>query len=181
MPPMSENLNVFYCFLSDLENKENIILDFLVFAFKYGKDTMNFYTHEMVLPINEAYLKVAKEEHKFLGILRFSDMGGILFARFCPDNDILILLMDHFADRYKFEKFIIYDEKRKKTGVYSEGNWEINERVDIEGIECSYGEKNIHKLWKQYFNDLAIKERKNINLQFQFIPARYRKNMAEFR
>ena len=172
---------VYYCYLSNNTDKENIILNFLIFAFKYGRNTMNFYTHEKVLPINEIYRKVAREEHRILGILRFSDIGGILYAKYSPDNDISILLADHFADRYKYEKFIIYDEKRKKAVVYSDNNLEIKENINIENIEFSVDEKRIHNLWKQYFTDLAIKERKNINLQFQFVPARYRKNMAEFK
>lgn len=174
-------IDVYYCYLSNSEYKENIILEFLIFAFKYGRNTMNFYSHEKVLPINEVSLKVGREVHKFLGILRFSDIGGILYAKFSPDNDILILLIDHFTDRYKFEKFIIYDEKRNKAAVYGDNAWEIKENINIEELEFSQGEKIIHSLWKQYFTDLAIKERTNINLQFQFVPARYRKNMAEFK
>ena len=174
-------IHVYYCFLSNVINKENIILDFLIFAFKYGRNTMSFYTHEKVLPINEIYRRVASEEHRLLGILRFSDIGGILYAKYSPDNDISILLAEHFADRYRYERFIIYDERRKKAVVYSENNWEIKENINIDDIEFSSNEKQIHELWKQYFTDLAIKERKNLNLQFQFVPARYRKNMAEFK
>lgn len=174
-------INVFYCFLSDIKNKENIILEFLIFAFRYGKNTMNFFSHEKVLPINEAYIKVSREEHRFLGILRFADMGGILYSRFSPDNDILILIAEHFADRYKYEKFVIHDEKRQKAVVYSDGVWEIKENIIIENPEYSKDEKMIQSLWKQYFNDLAIKERANLNLQYQFVPSRYRKNMAEFK
>jgi len=80
-------INVYYCYLSNNENKENIILDFLVFAFKYGKKTMNFFSHEKVLPINQIYIKVGMETHRFLGILRFSDVNGILYSKFAPDND----------------------------------------------------------------------------------------------
>lgn len=174
-------IHVYYCYLSNDVKKENIILDFLIFAFKYGKNTMNFYSHEKVLPVNEIYKRVAREEHRVLGILRFSDIGGLLYAKYSPDNDISILLADHFADRYKYEKFIIYDERRKKALVYADNNWEIKENIKIDNIEFSNNEKRIQDLWKQYFTDLAIKERKNINLQFQFVPARYRKNMAEFK
>lgn len=173
-------IHVYYCYLSNALNKEKIILDFLIFAFTYGRNTMNFYTHDKVLPINEIYKKVAREEHRVLGILRFSDMGGILFARYAPDHDISVLLADHFADRYKYERFVIYDERRKKVVVYGDNKWEIKENINIDHMECSENEKRVQSLWKQYFTDLAIKERKNINLQFQFVPARYRKNMAEF-
>lgn len=174
-------ISVYYCYLSADEQKANIILEFLIFAFKYGRNTMNFYTHEKVLPINEIFLKVSREVHRFLGILRFSDVGGVLFSKFSPDNDLLILLVDHFADRYKFEKFVIYDEKRKKAVIYADNRWEIKENINIENLEYSKDEKMIQSLWKQYFTDLAIKERTNFNLQFQFVPARYRKNMAEFK
>ncbi|MGB4438409.1 MAG: TIGR03915 family putative DNA repair protein, partial [Sedimentibacter sp.] len=174
-------INVFYCYLSNIENKENIILHFIIFAFKYGKKTMNFFTNEKVFPINEAYIKVSREEHRFLGILRFSDIGGILYAKFSPDNDLILLLIDHFADRYKYEKFIVYDEKRRKAAVYANGVWEIKENINFDNLEYSQNEKKIQSLWKQYFTDLAIKERTNTNLQFQFVPARYRKNMAEFK
>lgn len=174
-------IHVYYCYLSNAMDKENIILDFLIFGFKYGRNTMNFYTHEKVFPINEIYKRVAREENRILGILRFSDIGAILYAKYSPDNDISILLAEHFADRYKYERFIIYDERRKKAVVYFENNWEIKENINIDDVEFSVNEKEIHKLWKQYFTDLAIKERKNLNLQFQFVPARYRKNMTEFK
>lgn len=172
---------IYYCFLSCAKYKENQILEFLKFAFKYGKNTMNFFTHEKVFPIKQIYTKVAREEHRFLGILRFADVGGVLYAKYSPDNDITILLIDHFADRYKYERFIIHDEKRRKAAVYSEGAYRL-EDVDISGdIEYSKDEKLFQGLWKQYFTDLAITERKNIDLQFQFVPGRYRKNMAEFK
>lgn len=174
-------VKTFYCYLSDLNFKENTILNFLIFAFKYGKKTMNFYTHDDVLLINKTYLKVANEVHRFLGILRFSDAGGFLYSRFSPDNDILLLLGDHFADRYKYEKFIIYDEKRKKGLIYADNFWEMKENLRIDDIEKSQNEKTIQSLWKQYFTDLAIKERTNYKLQLQFVPARYRKNMDEFK
>lgn len=179
-------IHIYYCFLSSNEKKDNIILDFLIFAFKYGKETMNFYSHEKVLPINEISSKVSREVHRFLGILRFTDIDGKLYAKFSPDNDILILMIEHFADRYKYEKFIIHDERRNKAIIYANDLWQMIDVNFIDGIigiselEYSQNEKLIQCLWKQYFTDMAIKERKNTNLQFQFVPARYRKNMTEF-
>lgn len=172
---------VYYCFLSNIKYKENQILEFLIFAFKYGKKSMNFFSHEKVLPIKEAYIKVSREEQGFLGILRFADIGGILYAAYNPDNDITILLIDHFADRYKFEKFIIHDERRKKAAIYSDGVYHIKDVGILGNIEYSNDEKTFQMLWKQYFTNMAIKERINIDLQFHFVPGRYRKNMVEFK
>lgn len=173
-------VHIYYCYLSSNEQKEIIILDFLIFAFKYGNNTMNFYSHEKVLPINEISLKVSREVHKFLGILRFSDIEGILYAKFSPDHDILVLLIEHFADRYKYEKFMIHDQRRNKAIIYDNDLWQMIDVDVINELEYSQNEKLIQDLWKQYFTNMAIKERKNTNLQFQFVPARYRKNMTEF-
>lgn len=173
-------IQIYYCFLSNNEDKERIILDFLVFAFKYGKNTMNYYSHEKVLPIKEISSKVSREVHRFLGILRFSDIGGVLYAKFSPDNDILILLIEHFADRYKYEKFLIHDLKRNKAIMYFNNSWQMIDIKTINDIECSSKERLIQNLWKEYFTKIAIQERKNPKLQFQFIPARYRKNITEF-
>ena len=172
---------IYYCYLSNINYKANIILEFLIFAFKYGKNTMNFFSNDKVLPIKEAYIKVSREEQKFLGILRFADVGGILYAKFNPDNDLIILLIDHFTDRYKYEKFIIHDEKRKKAAIYADGVYRIEDVEISNDIEYSNNEKMFQNLWKHYFTNLAIKERTNINLQFQFVPGRYRKNMTEFK
>lgn len=173
-------LYAYYCFLSDHEHKENEILNFLIFGFKYGRNTMNFHSQPQVLPIKEAFVKVEREAQKFRGILRFADIGGVLYAAYSPDNDLTILLIEHFADRYKFESFIIHDLRRKKAAVYSNQHWEIKDISRVELPDYSEDETMIRKLWKQYFLDLAIKERTNINLQFQFVPARYRKDMVEF-
>ncbi|MFA9424428.1 MAG: TIGR03915 family putative DNA repair protein, partial [Sedimentibacter sp.] len=134
-----------------------------------------------VLPINQLYIKVSREEHKFIGILRFAELGGILYSKFSPDNDLILLLVEHFADRYKYEKFIIHDERRNKAVFYANGLWEVKENINFENIEYKQDEIKFQNLWKQYFTHIAIDVRTNTNLQFQFVPARYRKNMIEFK
>ena len=40
-------------------------------------------------------------------------------------------------------------------------------------------EKTYQKLWQTYFKNIAIKERRNLKLQRQFIPTRYWKYLTE--
>jgi len=131
--------------------------------------------------MREIYTRVAREEHNFLGFLRFSDIGGILYAKYSPDNNITVLITEHFADRYKYEKFIIHDEKRNIASVYANERWQIVDASSINTVSLTDDEIMFHKLWKEYFTTLAIEGRKNINLQNQKVPRRYRKNIVEFK
>lgn len=171
---------IFYAFLSCQDNKENNILNFIEFGFKKGKIAVDMYSHDSVLPVREMYTRVSREEHGLLGLLRFSDIDGILYAKYNPDNNITALITEHFADRYKYEKFIIHDEKRKIASIYANQRWEIIDASIINIDELTKDEIMVHQLWKSYFTTLAIEERKNLNLQFQKVPARYRKNIVEF-
>lgn len=171
---------IFYAFLSCEDKKENYILKFIEFGFKKGKIAVDMYSHDSVLPVREMYTRVSREEHGFLGLLRFSDIDGILYAKYNPDNNITALITEHFADRYKYERFIIHDEKRKIASIYANECWEIFDASYINVDELTKDEVMVHQLWKSYFTTLAIEERINPNLQFQKVPARYRKNIVEF-
>ena len=171
---------IYYAFLSCERDKDNIILNFIKFAFIKGKIAIDMYTNDCVLPIREIYTRVSREEHGFLGLLRFSDIGGILYAKYSPDNNITVLITEHFADRYKYEKFIIHDEKRNLASIYANGTWEIVDASMIREISLSDSEIILQKLWKEYFTTLAIEGRKNAKLQNQKVPQKYRKNIVEF-
>lgn len=177
-----EALNyVYYSFLSDYKEKENIILEFLRHGFSTGINTLKYYSHEKVFPIYKLYNKVGMERHRLLGLLRFADMKGILYAKYCPDHNISVIIADHFADRLKNEKFIIHDVKRNIAVVSYNGKWQITDFYLENELEYSKEEVEFQKLWRGYFNQIAIKDRENINLQFNFVPARYRKNLVEFK
>jgi len=123
--------------------------------------------------------RVSMERHRLLGLLRFSQIGDILFCRVEPDHDVLELMAGHFADRYQNEKFIIYDKRRGKAVFADDGRWYISafDPEKIPGFEQE--EKLYQKLWKTYFENIAIKERINPRCQRNFMPFRYWKNLVE--
>ncbi len=172
---------IYYVFLSCDKNKDNKLLKFIEFGFEKGKIALDMYTNEYVHPVRELYTRVAREEHSFLGLLRFSDIGDVLYAKYNPDNNITALITEHFADRYKYEKFIIHDEKRRIASIYANGRWEIIDASTINTITLTDNELMLQNLWKEYFTTLAIEGRKNIKLQNQKVPKKYRKNIVEFK
>lgn len=125
--------------------------------------------------------KVRREIHRFKGFLRFREIeGGYLYASFSPDYNIILPLARHFSNRMKNERIILHDRKRNlavfcyKGRIYSA---EINGRIPFE----TSIEKFISKLWVEYFEKIAIKERTNIKLQKQKVPVKYRKFITEFK
>lgn len=166
-------------FLSFREDKDTLLLKYIELAFK-DINLDNNHTHEHVLPVHHMSKRVGFETHRFLGLLRFRDVGKVLYADFTPDNRILTLLVDHFADRLKNERFIIHDIKRKEAVVYEKNHWYITDLDIIQTPESSEEEKYYQRLWTHYFDNVAIKERTNKKLQQQFVPKKYRNYITEF-
>jgi len=145
-----------------------------------GQRVQCLHTHEVTYPVVRLGKRVMGERHRFLGLLRFSDVGHCLYAAFEPENDILLALSDHFSDRFKNERFIIHDTKRHKAMICQFGEWVITDFDLKEPIVYSDGELLFQNLWRQYFTSVGIESRKNKKLQQQFVPLKYRKNIVEF-
>lgn len=140
------------------------------------------YVHQVFLLNRSSY----NEAHHLLGFLRFQELqNGILFATIHPKNDVLALLSDHFCDRLLQENFIIYDESRKKAALHKKGSsYLLADASDMN--DCfihtySSNELEYQRLWKGFFDSVAIKARENSKLQNQNIPKRFQKDAVEFK
>lgn len=125
------------------------------------------------------------EAHHLLGFLRFQELkNGILLAKVHPKNDVLPLLADHFCDRLPQENFIIYDETHKKAVLHKKGSTCLfADASDVNPDfmkEYSSMELEYQRLWKGFFQSIAIDARKNQNLQNQNIAKRFQKDTVEF-
>ena len=98
-----------------------------------------------------------------------------------PDHQVLELLADHFADRFKNNPFIIHDIKRNKAVVGSGGIWYLTYFTGEELPEPCSDERQYQKLWKQYFETIAIRERTNPRCQKTLMPVRYWKHLTEMK
>jgi len=172
--------NIYHTFLSKEYHKDTYLLDYLIFAFKHGYDTERLRSVDAIYKIQKISRQVGFEKHRFLGLLRFSDLGTCLYARFEPDNDIVTLLAEHFADRFKEERFIIHDLKRKTAVIGYEGNWLLTDFDQVLKEDLLSEEVFFRTLWQEYFDAIAIEGRKNLKLQQNFVPLKYRKHLIEF-
>ena len=132
-----------------------------------------------VIAFNDILYKVTGETHRMKGFLRFTESSnGTLYAPYSPDNDITDLLVKHFSERLKSEKFLIHDIKRKIAGLYN-GSECIMGNLDDAEIVLSDNEKAIENLWKKYYKSVNIKERPHEKQMKGYMPVRYWKFLPE--
>jgi probable DNA metabolism protein len=123
--------------------------------------------------------KVTKEIDRQKGFLRFMENSeGVLYAPYSPDNDITDLLAPHFAERFKNQRFVIHDIKRKIAGMYDGINLVMFEAENAE-IYLSEYEKTFENLWKQYYNSVNISSRPHEKQMKGYMPVRYWKFLPE--
>ena len=174
---------VFLATLSDKEDKAEAIYHFLVLAFKEGRRVLSMLGDTRAMRLFEIVRYVKNEWGFSREFLRFKKLkSGGLFAKLKPNNDIITLLAPHFADRLPEENWMIYDERRKVAVVHPRrGGWFVTtDEISFDNITYAKDEEEYQKLWKTFFNTIAIKERINYKLQRQVMPLRYRDNVIEF-
>jgi probable DNA metabolism protein len=171
--------------LSNGPGKADLIYRFLILGFSMGARVVQHLSNEVVSQMFQLNRRVNNEVHHMLGFIRFSEQeSGVLTCVIHPQNNILSLVVPHFADRLPQERFIIIDGGRNTAALHAPGKqWIIIESENItENImkEISDKETEYQDLWKTFFDSIAIKERSNYKLQRNNLPLRFRKDMTEF-
>lgn len=176
---------VYKAALSHEEGKADLIYRFLIYGFHYGASVIENLNIPAVYEMFRINRAISNEAHLQLEFVRFSEMEGkILFSKIDPKNDVLSLIAPHFADRLCEERWILYDDNRKKAAVYDpEGGWIILSVEDEEWqkkLSKETDESTYQSLWKAFYNSVAIKERTNYICQRNHLPLRFRPYMTEF-
>lgn len=171
---------IYKAYLSNDPDKETKILKYIVLGFRKGGKLSSLHGDPIVYDIQCLEKKINVEKERMLQFVRFSVMeNDVLYARIEPDNDVLELIAGHFCDRYKNEPFIIHDIRRDKALVAYRKKWYISQFDDTDIPQVSNDEKDYRRLWRNYFENIAIKERTNPRCQKNFMPVRYWKHLTE--
>ena len=160
-------------------HKEQIAFEYIKKLMQYKSPIRKRLSLTEVISFNDTLSKVTGETHKIKGFLRFMEcVGGILYAPYSPDNNITDLLMYHFTERLKSERFIIHDINRKIAGIYNGRNWTLA-YADKAEIILSENEKAFENLWKKYYKAVNIEERPHEKQMKGYMPVRYWKFLPE--
>ncbi|MCM1046216.1 MAG: TIGR03915 family putative DNA repair protein [Candidatus Gastranaerophilales bacterium] len=151
---------------------------------------------------------------------RAGDDRKILYARIGLKCQVMSFLMEHFADRFPRENFMIYDERWKLMGIHpterqmarGEGQsamtrgkeqgsisrmaaggadlltdgrtWYLiqceDDFAEADRVRQSEREQAYQELFTYFCHKIAIRERRNLELQKNLLPLRFREYMTEF-
>lgn len=176
---------VYHMVISNLKDKADICYRFMILGFHYGPKVLDYLSNEYVSSICKTYRKVSMEAHHYKGFVRFSELSNqVLCSRIRPDHNIITLLAPHFADRLPMENWMMIDEGRELAAVHPAGKaWFLLSIKEMDrGFLSEITEKEVkmQEVWNTFVDSIGIQERKNLKLQKNLCPLRYREFMPEF-
>lgn len=167
-------------FLSCDPEKGTVIYRYIRLAMKLGAAVRRHITDERVIAMEKLASLVSKESYQLIEFVRFSRMeGGVYYAKIAPENDVVSLMMPFFAERFNTQPFLIHDTNNRIAGVYDTRDWVLVSAEDLQLPDYASDEKEYRRLWKRFYDTVAIRERINPKLRRQHMPRRFWRNMTE--
>ncbi len=166
-------------FLSCCEQKEILILRFLLRAYREGGRLLYSFGDADVSPLIKAERHLMGEAHLLKGFVRFSDYDGALVSVITPKNFVLPYIARHFILRYDNEDFMIFDKTHKAALIYQNKKHDIISLESVDFPAVSAEEERYRALWKRFYNTVSIEARENPRCRMSHMPKRYWENMLE--
>lgn len=186
--PAGALLQLYMAFLSEQPDIANVLFRYIRYALQSTISIATDYSHPDVLLIRQTAQKVGKEKHRMEAFIRFRKTKDALFyAVIQPDFNVLPLISKHFEDRYADQHWLIYDAGRK-YGLYYDLSTVSEVKIDFStatddkaSIDIVHDEREelYQTLWRDYFDSINIKARKNMKLHIQHMPKRYWRYLVE--
>lgn len=166
-------------YLTCLVQKELYILRFLRLGYLHGPSVMDMLTDETVNILFKAVNHLKKESHQLKGFLRFSVYQDVLLGQIEPKNQVLPLLTQHFCQRYREERFFIYDKTHSMALAYEPYQSSIIKVENLMLSEPDEKEKSFRELWRLFYDTIEVEGRHNPRCRMSHMPKRYWKHMTE--
>ncbi len=171
---------IWQAFLHDGGDKATVIYRYIRLGMREGERVHHMLTHPVVMALDKLVALTGREANFLTEFIRFSELEGhVYYAEITPEHYVLPLVMPHFAARMNTQPFLIHDKTHGVAGVYDRSGWYL---ISTEGMTVpalSADEVAYRRLWKTFYDTIAVKERINPNLRRQLMPKKYWKNMTE--
>ncbi|MEG1683998.1 MAG: TIGR03915 family putative DNA repair protein, partial [Oscillospiraceae bacterium] len=166
--------------LTCLDDREYRTYLFLRKLYREGAPLLRRLTDETYAPLLTAIRHLEGEAELLRGLVRFSELGGVLGSEIQPKNRVLPLLRSHFCGRYPEERFFIYDRTHREALFYGAHQAKIVPLEDFQMSPPDETEAEYRLLWKRFYDTIAIRERTNPKCRLSRMPKRYWNTLTEF-
>ena len=192
-----EALKMLYVsWLSELPELNNALFQYICKVFRQPEGETSIernFADPDVLAVTNIARKVLHEQLRMKQFIRFQKAkDGTYLAVVSPDHNVLPLIIDHFADRFNDQPWLIYDAKRH-YGYYYDGTGAPSRITFADESSVTFNLANgrlnddvlsdddqlLQELWRTYFKAICIRERLNPRKQLQDMPRRYWKYLTE--
>lgn len=142
----------------------------------YGKNP----TSKEMLPLLQIAKSVNHERGNMCGMVRFEKTPDDMYiAQIEPKYNIVDLLAGHFQGRFPNGRWAVIDVKRGFGVFYDGAKVHFVASPSPEVLKEIAQSDNVTRMWKSYYDSMAIKERLNPKLLKQLLPVRYWKHLPE--
>ncbi len=174
--------NIYYTYLSDLDESETLILKYLKLCYRYT-DSINLAKNNPIIHnVDLTVRRVHLEAHRFTGFVRFKELYPMVFyAQIAPVHAILPLILSHFEKRFSDQSFMIHDVKRNEMILYNKKQAFIQKLTAEESNTLRHLKTSdaFETLFKAYYHAATISERLNLRQRNSYMPKRYFKHLPE--
>lgn len=139
------------------------------------------YLPEVAAVVN-ASERAGGQAHVWCGLLRFRQpVPSVYLADFAPEEDLIPLLLPHFADRLSDQTFVIRDLRHRRAALHlADGRQTILRLADIPDFSDALETPDqFIEMWQLYLQHLTIPERRQKSLQQHNLPRKHWRYLAE--
>ena len=137
-------------------------------------------TSDEMLPLFTVARSVRREQGFMLGAVRFGKApDGMYISAIEPRYNVVDMLAPHFRSRFPNGRWAIVDVHRRYGVCYEGGQVQLVSVDDPEAIAGVERSDEFARMWKSYYDSMAIKERLNPELLKRCLPVRYWKHLTE--
>ncbi|MBQ2939953.1 MAG: TIGR03915 family putative DNA repair protein [Clostridia bacterium] len=172
--------HIWKAFLSLHPDRSMRIYEYLQLGFRIKDRLVRSLTDDRVIAVNKLSALVSREASHLLQFVRFAETTtGVYYCQIEPTYPVLPLLMPHFAHRLNVQAFVIYDKTHAEAGLYDGRQWVVRQVEQSLCPQLTAEEKQYQRLWKTFYDTVAITERINPSLRRQNMPKKYWRNLTE--
>ena len=171
--------SIFACFYSEYKNIEKDMFEYFYLGLNQRHKLKDYLKNEHLYRFYDISRKVRREIHQYKGFIRFEEVKkNFYYAPIDSRYNIISFLAFYFAKKYSDKNWVIHDIKRNNAAYFDLENIKINKikKDSFLGLfkrKLKNNDQNYKKLWKVFYDEICIEERRNMKLHTQLLPKKF--------